>query len=1844
MKRLLSLMIVCAVMCSSLIVPTVSADVSYADHVVGEMPANMLKTASEMGDASSWWANMGTTSNKISRGQTNSYKWTTIKANGTPGGTMTGDSAPSYLINGVYAGANIIKSNSSSGFGGDIDDGKDYVYAVQVRNCDSTYTPNVRFLLFDLDGYVALNAVEWGSEGMPVTSTDWMDFKGSIRSPERNKSDTANDVDRISIGFNDDTIAGSKIEINFTDTSEGMYQMYFAEEEAYDITNELTSESSYVTPLQSATFKAQLTNQVGLPGYLDQTFVWKVLDRETRSKEIEGVTVTSSPDTTTATVTVTEDAEPGLYDVVAYSEAYDMAKGYTITVDTPSKYVDYVPGAIPENLIGKVGGDNYDLQYIGVDNDGSSTGVKVGHTYAEKFFTVRSGAEYDGTTKVGKAAYRQFGAVLSDSILTEKPHNDVTYAVRFSARKNASSPADTKVAFVAHDADNYSVNHASKNYGTAGLSLTSTDWVTYKDVLRIPKKHEQLADRTNNPILETVFPVDALAGTSFDVSWKYSGTEEFYLAEEAVYDITNTITSGSSDVTYGDTVKLEASVVNQIGIEGYLEQNFTWAVVDAETRKIKADGITVTPSRDTATATVFIGENTAPGKYAIAAFSEDYKIARAVIITVKSADMYDDYVPVELSDNIVANNNDANNFTGRWLETFEAYAPTHANGVTGAMRYPMVASPQYWGDSSTTPVAGGEMTKAIGTYLWKADTNYVFSTDLKNNPASGVNNTRFIYMIDSRDGTTTSRPYYTANITSDSQWQNFRFMLHVDAAGTSKSALYYGYPNHSSLHNPKGTDILHRLGSFYVAEEKPHDIQVTASDDTITQGEGNITLNAKILNQIGLEYSEKANINWYVTNKYRTKVVEGFDIIKSIDGKKIVLSAPKTVSHGKYVVFAEDSTKGVTGFRKGIEITVKPYDMDLTDEGALIYVAPYGDDDSFGTKDEPLATFEGAISKIKELEAKDVSVAQVIFRGGDYRVNGISIDETVSGINGRSIVFRSYEGEKACFKGSAELDMSKAKHITDTAILDRMYPSVHDKVVVIDLEEQGISQSEITELTNVNSIYSLKSTGDYNTIYVNNVEQPIAQWPNGREYTTWTPKYEWYISSSLKGDLYPHQMGYADGDAPDRWSKASQWWVSVFPEWDFTRYRLSPESIDTSKNIIYYPESTVSLTSTVSRRWKAYNLLEEIDLPGEFMIDRENMLLYFYPPYDTEGAKVEFSVAKTLLSVKNAKNILFKDLNFTQNTSTAVVITNVDNVDFDGCTFTNIGYKGLVNSGTERPVTGANYWQQSYMYKDSSYNCDIRNCLFDNCSGVSLQIVGGNSDTLTPSGNIIENNIITRSNQRSPVDASMLVAGVGNTVRNNNFSKSTQHAITIIGNDHLIENNEIHNVLREVADAGAIYQGRNQMMRGTTISSNLIHDIWPTDSRLVSGTVGIYMDDCQQGNTIKNNFFIGTKTGYNSHGAAAQKVLNNIMVDTNAPWRFHGNPNSSTETTAAGGTNNWDSYDGIAGKVRSTMYDTTKNTDTMETFLSEIEDIDLYRERYPDLATWIDTNDNPHKYTVFGGNVSVDAAADTSNENLLCWDDRTYAQIGTNPTDYTKDIFVDPENLDYRVKSTSAAAIANPGLLSDANFDINTLGLTNGFAIDTSKASFRLLYPANGDAISADSTQLFWEDALLANRYDIIVATDAEFKNIVVSEEVHNNIYDLSSLTPGTRYYWKVIAKNTSRNLKAQWESEVFSFFATDIIIDNTAVIQSGNNISFDMSVSTVGSASYDAKIYVAAYDTYGKFKNVWSGHKTISATTQKFPVSIDTKGEYSVDILKILVWKNDDVTPLRASKILRKK
>lgn len=82
--------------------------------------------------------------------------------------------------------------------------------------------------------------------------------------------------------------------------------------------------------------------------------------------------------------------------------------------------------------------------------------------------------------------------------------------------------------------------------------------------------------------------------------------------------------------------------------------------------------------------------------------------------------------------------------------------------------------------------------------------------------------------------------------------------------------------------------------------------------------------------------------------------------------------------------------------------------------------------------------------------------------------------------------------------------------------------------------------------------------------------------------------------------------------------------------------------------------------------------------------------------------------------------------------------------------------------------------------------------------------------------------------------------------------------------------------------------------------------------------------------------------------------------------------------------------------------------------------------------------------------------------------------------------------------------------------------------LDLGMANVALTTPANNAVAQNTSLTLNWTPNPSATSYDVQVATSAAFTTIVSSGNVATNSYNVSGLTQGTTYYWRVLPKNAS--------------------------------------------------------------------------------------------------------------------
>lgn len=519
---------------------------------------------------------------------------------------------------------------------------------------------------------------------------------------------------------------------------------------------------------------------------------------------------------------------------------------------------------------------------------------------------------------------------------------------------------------------------------------------------------------------------------------------------------------------------------------------------------------------------------------------------------------------------------------------------------------------------------------------------------------------------------------------------------------------------------------------------------------------------------------------------------------------------------------------------------------------ARLYVSPQGNDAWSGRlstpnaarTDGPFATLERARDEIRKLKkASQLPKGAIVeLCAGVYeRTRPLKLSKQDAGTENAPIVYRSMKGAGAVLSGGKVV--ANWKPVTDRNILDRLDLSARKHVVQADLKALGIAE------------YGSPAGGGL-MLYFNGKPMQIARWPNkGFVRIAGVVEPGTVNVRGTKGS----RTGkfFYEGDRPERWAGEKDIWLHGYWFWDWSDQRQQVESIDTGKRIITLKPPYHRYGYRKGQWYYAYNLLCEIDEPGEWYLDRETGILYFWPPSPVEKGQAIVSVTPTIVEMQNVSYVRLEGLAIEAARGTAIIVKGGKAVRIDGCTIRNCGASAVNMSGCV--ASG------------------VANCEIYNMGGGGVALSGGDRKSLTPAGLYADNNHIHDYGQwRRMYQCAVGLYGVGNRATHNVIHDAPHQAIAFSGNDHLMEFNEIYRVCLESNDAGAIYAGRNWTMRGTVIRYNYLHDINGFRGR---GCVGVYLDDMFCGTTIFGNVFYKVTRAAFIGGGRDCLVENNIFVD-----------------------------------------------------------------------------------------------------------------------------------------------------------------------------------------------------------------------------------------------------------------------------------------------------------------------------------------------------------------------------
>jgi len=576
------------------------------------------------------------------------------------------------------------------------------------------------------------------------------------------------------------------------------------------------------------------------------------------------------------------------------------------------------------------------------------------------------------------------------------------------------------------------------------------------------------------------------------------------------------------------------------------------------------------------------------------------------------------------------------------------------------------------------------------------------------------------------------------------------------------------------------------------------------------------------------------------------------------------------------------------------------FNISLAQEKTSYYVSVLGKDSNKGSLSEPFATIQKAQRVVREKKKNNSNgIFSIFIRQGRYFVDSsIVFDSSDSGTKENPIVYSAYQNEEVHITGGVSIPFAKVTSVTDTKILKLLDPSVRKKVKQINLKALGIKNYGTIFPKGFGRSYTVSSM----ELFCNQQAMKLSRWPND----SLVP-----IGKVLDGGSIPRNGDFSqrggvfkyNTDRPLRWTHSKDFWISGFFKYGYADDAVQIAKLDTvNKTFTTKQESMYGFESgKIFQRWYAFNLLEEIDVPGEYYMDRKEGILYFYPPNE-KVETIELSLTEQpLLVFENASYIQFEKMIIECGRGMGVYIERGNNIVINNCELLNFGmmavsigkgieaFDQLKFTGTGKltsRVVGSLY---SYLYNDPVLNREagnnhiISNCNIHNTGSGGVILGGGNRLTLEKGNNLVYNCTIYDFNRlERSYKAGINIDGVGNIIRNCEIYNCPGSAVLLHGNDHLIEYNNIHDAVKDGDDMGAIYYGRDPSELGNKIQYNFFHHLGNPHGSIMA----VYHDDGACGTEVTGNIFYKAGSKAVMIGGGNDNVYrNNIFID--CPLAFH---------------------------------------------------------------------------------------------------------------------------------------------------------------------------------------------------------------------------------------------------------------------------------------------------------------------------------------------------------------------
>ncbi len=674
--------------------------------------------------------------------------------------------------------------------------------------------------------------------------------------------------------------------------------------------------------------------------------------------------------------------------------------------------------------------------------------------------------------------------------------------------------------------------------------------------------------------------------------------------------------------------------------------------------------------------------------------------------------------------------------------------------------------------------------------------------------------------------------------------------------------------------------------------------------------------------------------------------------------------------------------------------TEKPYPKV---EGADLYVAVDGDDGASGDLAHPLATFDKAVERVRELKKTKKGDIVVAFREGEYGRLSVLLTAEDSGTPEQRIIYCKYGDGDVVFNNGVDISS--------------------DDFTELDGDERKLFSPESAPRIKKVPLSGKLTSYDPRKVLVldENGGMTLARYPNTD--VDGTDNLVGNAGETVDGDHILIDNATLK-DRIDNYRTRDRLLLYGYLTTGWYKDLLSTADYDRETGLFRIPYTDQArmghlrykaLDGFDSRFWSraaVVNVSEELDAKGEFWLDEDTGVFYVYDPSGdyvvTDGGD--------MITLEGADCISFIGLSFKNSLGAMIVGRRSHGITVTGCKFS--GCAGFSEVSFRHCAPGR------------PFDIKVNDCEFSYAASMELEInINGEHDCVTDTdalfsgsgGVLVDNNLFTYACLSVGNRGALAVRCYEPTITHNEFIRCYWEGIDFRGTVNMTAE---YNLFKEVCcngdDTGAVNNWSSRDRCGNVVRHNLFQT---SAGGKFNGSFALYLDDSTGTEVYSNLFYNMSVTSLNNGITKYNTFCNNVNV----------NPDSDhaigcvykTDSTRKVEEMMADSDD---PSVLTGHYEYARWKEVFSQYDERPELKKRVSEMWPgffditlDVTRWREPEFCLNSSLVITGNVEINKAGEAASYNELISkysviENNVGYTVGENP------LFVDPTAGDYRIR------------------------------------------------------------------------------------------------------------------------------------------------------------------------------------------------------------------------------------